>query len=107
MAGDRRGENQEITSQQVVTKALLDDAVDTILEGMDNLYFRFKGELDGFRKEMSSRFDGVDHRFDKVATDVSFLKREAEDRKADLADTPSRKEFNELRTKVDHYQSKS
>ncbi len=96
MAGDKGQQKTEANEQQPVTKALLDEAVQTLLQGMDNLSARFKGELDEFRSEANRRFD-------KIETDVSFLKREAEDRKADLFDTPTRKEFNELKARVDRY----
>jgi len=68
---------------------MLDEAVDAILKGVDALFRQFKGE--------------VDKRFDKVESEINFVKTDVRDIKADLSNTPSRKEFNELKTKVDRY----
>ena len=73
----------------LVTKSMLDEAVDAILKGVDALFRQFKGE--------------VDKRFDKVESEINFVKTDVRDIKADLSNTPSRKEFNELKTKVDRY----
>lgn len=79
-----------------VTKAMLDEAVDAILKGMDKM----AGSL---RSEMNSRFEGVNGRLDKLETEVSHVKDEINGLKGELSDTPSRREFNELKARVDKY----
>lgn len=83
-----------------VTKGMLDDAVDTLLAGMDNLHSRFKGELD-------KSFDKVNGQLDNLERETTFVKREIRDLKADLSDTPTRKEHNELKGKVDRFHPSS
>ena len=75
--------------KDLVTRSMLNDAVDAILKGVDKLF-------GGLKTEMNRRFD-------KVETDITFIKRDIRDIKAELSDTPSRREFNELKTKVDRY----
>lgn len=84
---------------------MLNEAVDTILEGMERL-------MDGKIKESKQRTDG------KLATlgnDIrqeikdeskrleAIIKDETDGLKAELSKTVSRKEFNELKGKVDKY----
>ena len=96
MAKPRSDHRTESRLAKPVTKGMLDDAVDTLLKGMDNLYDRFKGELDrGIEK--------VEARLDNLERDMSFVKRDIRDIKADLSDTPTRKEFTELKSRVDRY----
>ncbi len=77
-----------------VTRGMLDEAVSALLNGMDNLYQRFRNEIAPLTKDVSS-----------IQTDVTFIKRDIHDIKADLSDTPSRREFNKLKDKVeDHIQ---
>jgi len=72
-----------------VTKSMLNDAVDVILRGMDKLF-------NGLKTEMNKRFDSVE-------SDITFIKRDIRDIKVELSDTPSRREFNGLKTRVDKY----
>ncbi len=94
---DSRTENR---LKNPVTKGMLDDAVDTLLAGMDNLHSRFKGELD-------KSFEKVNGRLDNLDRETTFVKREIRDLKADLSDTPTRKEHNELKGKVDRFHPSS
>jgi archaellum component FlaC len=73
---------------------MLDEAVDSILGGMDKLYDKFKGE-------MSTRFDNVENRLRNVEVELSHVKDEINGLKTDLSDTPSRKEFEEVKTRID------
>ena len=77
------------SNKDLVTKSMLDDAVDVILKGMDKLF-------GGLKTEMNKRFD-------RVETDITFIKRDTRDIKAELSDTPSRREFKDLKTRVDTY----
>ncbi|KKQ48430.1 MAG: hypothetical protein US68_C0033G0007, partial [Candidatus Shapirobacteria bacterium GW2011_GWE1_38_10] len=46
------------------------------------------------------RFDGVDKRLDKIESDIYFVKQDVRDIKANLSDTPSRREFDKLKVKI-------
>jgi archaellum component FlaC len=91
-------------SKQPVTRGMLDDAVDTLLEGMDNLYSRFKYDLGNFGSEMNTRFDNMDDRLRKVEVELSHVKDEVNGFKVELSDTPSRMEFEELKSSVKKHQ---
>ena len=82
-----------INKKEPVTRGLLDEAVETLLGGMDNLFNRFKKELDQkFKKEL-----------EPIKADITFIKRDIQDIKADRFDTPTRKEFSELKGRVDKF----
>lgn len=83
-----------------VVRKDLDEAVSTILEGIDNM---FKDQNDSLNKKFSSidqRFDNVDTKIDNVE---KHLKDDIKGLKADLSDTVFRKEFNQLKTRVNKY----
>jgi predicted nuclease with TOPRIM domain len=80
-----------------ITKKVLDEAVETILKGMDNLFDKFKGE-------MYARFENVENRLDRIEAELSYVKDEIKGLKADFSTTPSRREFEELKVRVEkHY----
>ncbi len=79
-----------------MTKEMLDQAVEAILGGVDEL-------LAGLRGEMNGRFDKVEGRLDKVKVELAHVKDIVNGLKADLADTPSRREFEQLKTRVDKH----
>jgi predicted nuclease with TOPRIM domain len=87
-------------SKQPVNRGMLDEAVDTLLEGMDKLYERFKGDLD-------TRFDNVENRLRNMEVELSHFKGEIGGLKAELSDTPSRGEFEELKSSIKKHQSLS
>lgn len=69
-------------ANEPVTRKTLDEAVDTILQGVEGLF-----------KELNKRFD-----------DLEFEQREIKRQISDLKyDIPTRKEFNELKDRVDKY----
>lgn len=80
-----------------VTNEYLDDAVDTLLKGMDNMLeeqkkiFATKEDLKQFATK------------DDLKTEIGWLKDDIKGLTADLSGTPSKKEFNELKDKVDKY----
>ena len=76
-----------------VTNETLDEAVDTILTGMDNIVADLKNE-------MKTGFKQVNTRLDKVEADVSYIKDDIKGLTADLSDVPTRKEFNEVMAKA-------
>ncbi|MDP1710256.1 MAG: hypothetical protein Q8L28_01440 [bacterium] len=83
----------KVNPNQPATKGMLDEAVDAILEGMNNLYTKH-----------DQRFDKVDKRLDKIEGDVYFIKRNVKDIKIELVDIPTKKEFGDLKRKVDTLQ---
>jgi len=74
----------------------LNEAVDAILGGVDKMF-----------QEQSKQIKSVDHslialenKIDKVETDIVFIKRDIRGIKAELSDTPTLRQFNELKAKV-------
>jgi len=52
---------------------------------------------------MDKRFDRVDRRLDTLEVGQFYLKDKINGLKADLSDTPSRREFQQLKSKVDRH----
>lgn len=94
-------------SNEPVTKGMLDDAVDTILNGMDNMFSKFQGEVHDLRIEMKQGFRKVDNRLKRVEVELGGVKDEIKDLKAGFSNTPSRREFNTLKQKVDRFHPNS
>ena len=69
---------------EFVTKTMLQEAVDAILDGMNNL-------AEDIKKEINLRFEENSAEHADIKHQISDLKY----------DTPSMKEFNDLKTKVD------
>jgi hypothetical protein len=84
-----------------VTNETLDEAVDTILKGMDNM---FKEERK-FNSQTFATKEDLKLTKEELKTDISWLKDDIKGLTADLSDTPTKKEFNELKGKVDKYLS--
>ena len=78
---------------------MLDEAIDAILEGVGSMFKDLRGSLDG----MDKRFDKLDRRLDSLGVGQSYLKDQIDGLKADLSDTPSRREFQQLKSKVDRH----
>lgn len=93
------------------TKATLE----IVRNEIDRLYLGYlKPEFKSIRQSLKSLFQGqkqllqnqqdlktyVDRRFDEAATERQYLKSQLNDL---ATDTPSRKEFNNLKARVDHY----
>ena len=76
-----------------VTRGILDEAVEAILEGVNKMF-------QGLEVKMTSRFDQLET---KTKSNYNELKDEINGLKADLSDTPSRKEFNELKSKGEQH----
>lgn len=78
-------------NESLVTFGMLSDAMDTLLNGMQGMFDDLNTKLD--------------KRFNKVETDMKYvhdsLKKEIDELKFD---SPTRKEFNDLRDRFDrHY----
>ena len=74
------------STKDLVTRGMLDEAVDSILNGMNNMAM-----------DLGTRIDGVDAKLTQTRNE---LKDEINGLKADLADTPTRREFNKLKESV-------
>ena len=91
----------KIDPNQPITRKILDEAVEAILNGVDRL-------VNGLRAEVKSGFAKVDERFVSLDAKIDQTKYELTDEidglKADLSDTPRRKEFEVLKRRVNkHY----
>ncbi|MFH1863401.1 MAG: hypothetical protein ABIJ85_00620 [bacterium] len=80
-----------------VTLGFLHEAVDAILQGMDKMVGEFRGEIAGSFKSVNERFDSLDDKIDFVHKD---LQHQISDLKHD---TPSLKDFDELKGRVDSF----
>ncbi|MCX6705094.1 MAG: hypothetical protein NT162_02035 [Candidatus Woesebacteria bacterium] len=74
------------------TNEVIDEAVDSILKGMDNM---FKEERKFNVQTFATKED--------LKREVSWVKDDIKGLTADLSGIPTRKEFNEVKTKVDKY----
>ena len=94
MVDNQSRRDNKKTLSDPVDRGMLNDAVDIILEGMDNLFSRFKKETDDLKSEVK-----------KNGLAISRLKNDFEGLLEEFSDTPSRKEVNDLKTKVDRFHS--
>jgi hypothetical protein len=83
-------------SSEPVNREMLDEAVSAILQGMDKMF----GKLNG---EMVERFGKVEEEIRGMKVELSHVKDKISGLKADLSITPSRKEFEQLKTRVDKH----
>ena len=79
----------KVDPNEPITRKILDEAVEAILDGINRM---FTG--------MNKRFDGIDARFDNLEAGQRILQRKIKDLKYNV---PTRKEFNELKARVDKY----
>lgn len=77
------------------------DILDVLAEFYEG---RLKGEFEDLGKEMRAGFNSVAKEFRVIKTDIVFIKRDIQDIKADRFDTPTRQEFNKLKSKVETLQ---
>ncbi|MFV1917445.1 MAG: hypothetical protein ACC618_03135 [Patescibacteria group bacterium] len=85
-----------------VSRGMLNEAVEAILEGIVRM-FKVSD------KKYNKRFEKIDKRFDRVEVKLEHSKNELKDDigglKADLSNVPSRRQFEELKSRVDkHHQ---
>lgn len=90
----------KVDPNELVTRGMLDEAVDAILKGIDKLISNLRGE-------MKSGFERVNERLEKLEVGQMFLKDEVQGLKADLSNVPSRRQFEKLKSRVDKYRSLS
>lgn len=89
----------KLDPNEPVTRSMLDEAIDAILEGVGSMFKDLRGRLEG----MDKRCDKVDRRLDTLEVGQSYLKDQINGLKADLSDTPSRRQFEKLKARVDKY----
>lgn len=77
----------------------LDEAVDAIMGGVNKIIVG----VEGLATEMRTGFKQVDSKLNKVETELAEVKDEVGGLKADLVDTVSKKEFHQIKSKVDKY----
>ena len=80
----------KVNPNEPVTREMLNDAVDAILNGVDKLVI-------GLRAEMKLGFKKLDVKIDYTKNE---LIDEIDGLKADLSDTPTKKEFEGLKRRV-------
>ena len=85
---------KKVDSKKPVNHGVLDEAVEAILKGVEKMFGNLRGE-------MNAKFARVDERFDKLEAGQKDLQRQISDLKYD---TPTQKEFDTLKSKVDKYQ---
>lgn len=82
-----------------ITRQMFNEAIDAILEAVGSMFKDLRGRLDG----MDKRFDKVEGRLDRLEVGQSYLKDQISRLKTDLSDTPSRRQFEKLKARVDKY----
>lgn len=87
--------------KEAVTKTMLDEAVDAILEGMGKLMeearSETKADMGTLKSEMNERFDNMEAKVTQLKTELTD---EIDGLKADLSATASRRELEELKAKL-------
>jgi DNA anti-recombination protein RmuC len=81
--------NKSIDNLRIEMKQDLNEAVDAILTGVDNITTSIVKEV----KENRTRIE-------KLETTVGFMRHDIKDLKADLSLTPSREEFEKIKRQV-------
>lgn len=88
----------KIDPEVLVTNKILGEAVDTLLQGMDNMLeeqkkiFATKEDLNKVKEEMATKED--------LKREVSWLRDDIKGLTADLSGVVSKKEFNAFKMKV-------
>ena len=86
-----------------VTNKTLNEAVDVIMKGMDKIIDTLRSEMQGlFGKERKFNMETFATKED-LKREASWLRDDIKGLTADLSDTVAKKEFSQLKTKVDKY----
>lgn len=93
----------KVKKEKFVTKELLDSAVDTILNGINNVFEGSRREVNERLGKIEASLKNVENGQRELKTELSYVKDEISGLKADLSDTPSRKEFENLKRRVDDH----
>lgn len=86
---------KSLPSEERVKEIVL-EVSDIVLKGVDAL-------IQEMRNETKSRFENVDNCLDKLEVELRHVKDTVNGLKADFSTAPSRREFNELKRRVDRY----
>lgn len=89
----KRGSKAPVTSEK------LNQAVDAILAGVDRLFSEHGGRLD----KIAGRLEKLEQGQQTIRLQLSGIKDEMKGLKAEFSDAPSRREFKELKARVDKY----
>lgn len=74
--------------EKIVSKAVT-EVTETIIDGVEGMFHK-----------QNKKFD---NRFNQLESDVSHVKNNINNLKADISTTPTRKEFSDLKSRVDTY----
>ena len=83
---------KKVDPKEPVSRGVLDEAVEAILNGMELMF-----------SKQDKRFDKLEANVREIKVELSGVKDSVNGLKAEFADTPSRREFQELKSKVDKY----
>jgi archaellum component FlaC len=84
-----------------ITRGMLDEAVGAILDGMDKMFRMLRGDRDAGFKQVNACLEKVEEDIHGVKVELSHVKHEINGLKADISTIPSRREFEELKGRVD------
>ncbi len=87
----------------LVTRAMLDDAVEAVLDGVGRLFNGLRDEMSSRFAQVGKRFDQMDERFDKLDLGQRHLKGQLKGLKRDSSKFASRRQFEALKRRVDKY----
>ena len=94
-------------SDAPVVRKDLDDAVQTILTGMDHMFKDPENPMNVRLDKVESRLGNVEDQLETFKGGTQVLKRTVKDEarglRAELSDTASKKELNELKARVTRY----
>ena len=90
----------KVDPNEPVTRGVLDDAVGTLLKGMDNIAKDIGQEMKAGFNEAKAERGQIRN---ELKAEISYVKGEVRGLKADLSYVPSRMHFEELKKKVERY----
>ena len=89
----------KVDPNATVTNQTLGDAVEAILEGVDRM---FKEERK-FNVQTFATKDELRSTKDELKNEIVWLKNDVKGLTEEFSDSPSKREFNQLKVKVDKY----
>ena len=93
--------NDKLDNNTPLTVGILNQAVDVILQGVDNLVKNLATKddlkkLDDKVDELQENVGKLQENMQEVKNDIGWIKDDINGIKSDLSDTPSRKEFSDI-----------
>ena len=86
-----------------VTRKMLDEVVEAILVGTEGLISGLRQETVSGFQAVDKRFKGIDHRLNELEVGQRHIKDQLRGLKSDLSVTPTRRQFEQLKSKVDRH----